>query len=260
MSRGTSRPGPGQPSRDDVQHWWDAALNLFYPPICCGCGRKTARPEFCPRCRHDIDMPCSPLCQICGIPFRTQGGADHTCGRCRARHPRFERARACAVYDAADDVAHPLKAVLQRYKYSRDVSLAPALAQLIFERNPLPVTAYDVIMPVPLHLARLRWRGFNQAQYLAHHLARAGRVPMDALSLERARPTRPQVQLNESERRRNVAGAFRVARPQAVARRRILLIDDVYTTGATADECSRVLRRAGALSIDVLVLARAVMH
>jgi ComF family protein len=115
-------------------------------------------------------------------------------------------------------------------------------------------------MPVPLHVSRLRWRGFNQAQLLATPLARQAGVPLDALSLERIRHTRPQVELTEAERRRNVAHAFRVTRPGRVHRRRILLVDDVYTTGATVDECSRELKRAGAASVDVLVLARAVLH
>jgi ComF family protein len=157
-------------------------------------------------------------------------------------------------------VTHPLKSVLQRYKYNPDVGLARPLAALVAERCPLPLAAYDVIMPVPLHVKRLRWRGFNQAQLLAHALARTGRVAIDALSLQRVRPTLPQVRLNEAERRRNVARAFGVARPERVRSRHILLIDDVYTTGATVEECSQALFKAGAAGVDVLVLARAVLH
>jgi ComF family protein len=152
----------------------------------------------------------------------------------------------------------PLKMVLQRYKYSRDVSLARPLGALLAERAPLPIGDYDVLMPVPLHIDRLRWRGFNQALLLAHRLA--GGVAVDAMSLQRVRPTVPQVELTETERRRNVAGAFRVARPDRVRGRRILLVDDVYTTGATVDECSRALLRAAARAVDVLVLARAVLQ
>lgn len=152
----------------------------------------------------------------------------------------------------------PLKAVLQRYKYNRDVSLAPVLGALLRQRAPLSPSAYDVIIPVPLHISRLRWRGFNQAQLLAQHVADGSAI--DPYSLTRVRPTRPQVDLHESERRRNVAGAFRVTRPQRIDGQRILLIDDVYTTGATVDECSYALLRAGARSVDVLVLARAVLH
>ena len=179
---------------------------------------------------------------------------------CLQHPPHFHCARACTIYDAAERSGHPLKAVLQQYKYNRDVWLAGPLGALLLERAPLGIDGYDVMMPVPLHLQRLRWRGFNQAQLLARPLARAAGVPLDPYSLQRVRPTRPQVELDEKERRRNVAGAFRVSRPKAVAGHRILLVDDVYTTGATVDECSRVLLRAGARSVDVLALARAVLH
>ena len=124
----------------------------------------------------------------------------------------------------------------------------------------MALTEYDLIVPVPLHLHRLRWRGFNQAQFLAHALARDVGVPVDALSLRRVRATHPQVQLNEGERRRNVRHAFRVTRPRRVRGQRVLLFDDVYTTGATVEECSRALLQAGAAGVDVLVLARAVLR
>jgi ComF family protein len=246
-----------------MQRFWEASLNLLYPPTCCGCGSPAASPGFCSTCRVAIETPQSPLCLVCGIPYPTAGvaaGVDHLCGRCLGRHPRFGRARACATYDAADTIHHPLKSVLQRYKYTPDISLAPSLAALVVERCPLSATAYDVIMPVPLHVTRLRWRGFNQAQFLAHALARKSCVPIDALSLRRLRATLPQVELNETQRRRNVARAFGVVRPARVRARRILLVDDVYTTGATVDECSQALLKAGATSVDVLVLARAVLH
>ena len=243
-----------------VRQLWDGFLNLLFPATCCGCGAAAARPGFCPRCRAAIRTPRAPLCSVCGVPFGTAAGEDHRCGRCLRRPFGFGRARACALYDAADTAQHPLKMVLQRYKYNREVGLALPLAQLLSERCPVPVGAYEVIMPVPLHVARLRWRGFNQAQLLLKPLARRSGVRVDALSLERVRPTRPQVELTETERRRNVTKAFRVTRPERVRGRRILLVDDVYTTGATVDECSRTLRRAGAATVDVLVLARAVLQ
>jgi ComF family protein len=243
-----------------VGQLWELVLNLLYPPQCCACGQATDRPEFCRRCCAQIEAPHTPLCSICGVPFRTHGDTDHPCSRCLDRPPRFRRARACAIYDAADSVTHPLKTVLQRYKYGRDVTLVRPLARLLTERSPLVLADYDLIVPVPLHLDRLRWRGFNQSQFLAHALARGSGIRVDAFSLQRMHATRPQVQLREADRRHNVRHAFRVARPGHVHGRRLLLVDDVYTTGATADECSRVLRRAGARSVDVLVLARAVLH
>jgi ComF family protein len=245
-----------------MRQWWNAALSLLYPARCYSCGRPADRPRFCRTCHAAIAMPQAPLCTICGMPFQTRDGADHPCARCLARPPRFGRARACALYDARATTLHaptdPLKALLQRYKYHRDPGLAPTLGALLAQRAPLAPAAYDLIIPVPLHISRLRWRGFNQAQLLAQPFAKAR--PIDPFSLARVRATRPQVDLHESERRRNVAGAFRVTRPERIEGQRILLIDDVFTTGATVDECSDVLRLAGAHSVDVLVLARAVQH
>ncbi len=243
-----------------MRQLWESFLNLLYPATCYSCGQPTERPEFCHPCRARIQTPRSPWCPTCGVPFQTAGGADHPCGRCLVRAPHFGRARACTIYDAAGTADDPLKSVLQRYKYNPDVSLARPLRVLLMERSPLAVDTYDVVMPVPLHPQRLRWRGFNQAQLLARPLARAAGVALDCFSLQRVRPTRPQVELDETERRRNVARAFQVVRPQRVDGKRVLLVDDVLTTGATVEECSRVLRRAGAAAVDVLVLARAVLH
>jgi ComF family protein len=150
-----------------------------------------------------------------------------------------------------------LSRAIHRFKYGRDVSHARPLADLMTAvlRN---VSGYDAIVPVPLHLARLRWRGFNQAVLLARPIARFWRIPLEALALRRSRPTAPQVGLGEAERRRNIAGAFEIRDSAAIRRRRILLIDDVYTTGATVEECSRIVLEGGALAVDVAVVARAI--
>lgn len=141
-------------------------------------------------------------------------------------------------------------------KYGRDVSLAPLLARYLVERLPLPVD-HDVIVPVPLHRERLRWRGFNQAVPLARALGAAGDRPVDPFALVRSRATPPQVGLDAGSRRRNVRGAFVVRSADRIRGRRVLLVDDVMTTGATIDACARALRAAGARQVDALVLARA---
>lgn len=239
--------------------FWSYALDLLYPPKCPGCGSGTYQARrFCAPCADDIQPPRSPLCTVCGDPF-AGAGPDHFCNRCLTRRPTFGLARACATYAAADSHTGPLKRALQRYKYAPDASLAPMLGQLMTEHCVFDLTQYDVLIPVPLHLTRLRWRGFNQAHLLARQLARRATSPIDPFALERVRATAPQVELDDTARRRNVARAFRVPDPARVGDRRILLVDDVYTTGATADECSRTLRRAGATHVDVLVLARAVL-
>lgn len=116
----------------------------------------------------------------------------------------------------------------------------------------------DVIIPVPLHKKRLRWRGFNQSVVLAHEVARLWRIPVDAFALMRSRETPPQTQLHEDERRRNMRRAFSTNPRRSVEDKSILLIDDVYTSGATVDECSRALLRGGAREVSVLTLARTV--
>jgi ComF family protein len=163
------------------------------------------------------------------------------------------------LYAARGEPDDPLMRVLHRFKYERDVSVAPVLAAWLAHHCPLDRT-YDIVVAVPLHRKRLRWRGFNQAVLLARPQARAWGVAHDPFVLARTRHTAPQVGLDERERRRNIAGAFRVHRPTAVRQRRVLLVDDVYTTGATLEECARVLRRAGARQVDALVLSRAVLH
>lgn len=243
-----------------MRQLWEAALNVLYPPACCACAQPSVEPDFCARCRKAIVVPRAPLCARCGAPFGALADVEHACGRCLTQPPAFGRARACAIYDATQGAHDPVKSVLQRYKYNRDVGLARPLGQLLIERCPLPFVDYDVVVPVPLHLSRLRWRGFNQSSLLAAMLGRATGLVVDPLSLQRIRPTVPQVELTETERRRNVARAFRVVRPERLRGGRILLVDDVYTTGATVAECTRALCAAGVKSVDVLTLARAVLQ
>jgi ComF family protein len=138
------------------------------------------------------------------------------------------------------------------------VSVGKLLAQLAATHFPFVEEQYDVIIPVPLHLDRLRWRGFNQSLLLSRSIGRIHRIRVDPFLLERSRPTVPQTQLKESERRENVKGAFTVATPEQIQERQVLLVDDVYTSGATVAECTKALVRAGAQAVDVFTLARAV--
>ncbi len=146
--------------------------------------------------------------------------------------------------------------MLHRFKYERDVTLAAPLGEFLIANCPLPVE-HDMLVPVPMDVKRLRWRGFNQSAMLARRLGRHVGRPVPLRLLQRCRITPPQVGLGEQERRRNVAGAFAVRDPGAVRGKGILLVDDVMTTGATVDECAKVLRRAGATRVDVVLLARA---
>lgn len=229
-------------------------LEFLLPQFCRACERRIGDNGLCPECAGRARPLSSPMCPVCGVAYPGEG-ADHLCSLCLRDRPWFDRARACTVYGEDPEHPSPIAVALHHYKYGRDVTLAPSLGEFLAARRPLAVD-HDAILPVPLHLDRLRWRGFNQALLLARPLARQARVELSPRALERCRPTAPQVGLGESDRRSNLRGAFRV-RPGFDARgRAFLLVDDVMTTGATLNECARVLRRAGAARVDALVLAR----
>jgi ComF family protein len=258
-------------------------VNFFYPPRCAACNVRLgsgAVRRLCAECLAHIDRMPEAVCDVCGNlldSHRDQAqlaNGPEWCTNCRLSPPHFTRARAVVRYrhdssDAgdgagareADDAGHVVDVVpsiIRRHKYGLDQSLAHALAECLGDELPLGAADYDVIIPVPLHIGRLRWRGFNQAAMLAGAVARRMDRPLDLRTLVRVRETPAQTRQNRVERIRNLKRAFAVRRPARIASRRILLIDDVMTTGATADECARTLLAAGARRVDVLTLARAV--
>lgn len=231
------------------------AADFVFPPVCAGCERRSAAPGFCDACQRDIAARRCASCPTCGRALRS--GGDHPCQRCIERPPPFASVWACATYSRVEAEA-PLARAIRRLKYDRDVSYARPLGELMAALVTGAADCdHDAIVPVPLHRDRLRWRGFNQAVVIARPLARRRHRRLDAMALRRVRPTPPQVGLDEGERRRNIAGAFALRPATDVAGKKLLLVDDVYTTGATLEECARVLLRGGALRVDVAVLARA---
>jgi len=241
-----------------VQKLISVVMSLLYPHRCPGCQVFIQSDEhFCHGCFPFVQAITAPLCLRCGIPFPTDAGPDHECGGCLATPPPFRRARAWAYYHYGDTPQQPVSEAIQQFKYHRNLSVGKLLAQLAATHFPFTDETYDVIIPVPLHISRLRWRGFNQALLLSRAIGRTHRVPVDPFILERSRPTVPQTQLKERERRENVKGAFTVTVPERIQDRRVLLVDDVYTSGATVAECSKALSRAGAQAVDVFTLARA---
>jgi ComF family protein len=239
-------------------------LNFLYPPRCAACGAGLpidTRRRVCAPCLAAVEPLRPPLCRACGAPLHA-GVEDERCDHCRAAPPAFDSARAIARYrsgadGSGSDGSSTVAALLRRHKYGLDQSLGRALAEFLDAAPALDPDAYDVVIPVPLHRTRLRWRGFNQAALLGAALARQLDCPLDVATLARIRSTASQTERDRAQRARNVRDAFAVRRPSRVAGRRVLLVDDVMTTGATADECARVLRAAGARRIDVLTLARA---
>ncbi len=179
------------------------------------------------------------------------------CAHCLKLPPAFARARSLARYRPSDeDKRDTLPSLIRRHKYGLDQALGRAIAEFIGPELPFSSDDCDLVIPVPLHRRRLWWRGFNQAALLAAEVARRLGRPLDLRSLVRTRATVSQTTRNRDERRRNVRGAFVVRRPHRVANRRIVLVDDVMTTGATADECARALLAASASRVEVFTLAR----
>ena len=237
-------------------------VDWLYPPCCRACGGRIGGRDseyFCSACWSDLRLVSHPLCSICGRPFLDTSGDDHRCGGCLTRTPRFSSARAWACYPREDIADDPLRQVVQKFKYGRKVSLGKPLGRLMAQgcQEYLSQRQVDLIIPVPLHPKRLRWRGFNQSVLLARQVSRAYGLPMDPFIVVRHKETSPQTQLSEEERRKNVRGAFSL-RSAALKGKGVLLVDDVYTSGATVNECSRVLKQGGAKEIHVLTLARAI--
>ena len=192
----------------------------------------------------------SPLCTCCGLIFKGREGKDHLCGDCLASERPFGMARAAGVYDQS------LMAVIHAYKYDGRVILAEPLSKLltaVYARHWQRRTV-DIVLPVPLHPARLRKRGFNQAWLLVKSWGDF--VVRDLL--QRTRRTPSQTGLERRERLRNVKGAFSIKDPASVENKHVLLVDDVYTTGATVQACARILNKCGAAQVDVLTVGRAV--
>lgn len=234
-------------------------LDFVLPPRCRVCDASTTHapvPWVCPACWLDIAYITTSICYQCGQPLAAPpegiASAMHRCGACLQHPPPFERARAVGLYRGV------LQHVIHAMKYQRIYALLRPLADLLQSQfhdhwgDALP----DLLVPMPLHRRRLRQREFDQACVLALELSRRLGIPLGADALVRHRYTRSQVGLSAAARRRNVRGAFRLCRAQRCQGKRILLIDDVLTTGATAWECAHLLARAGAARVDIYTLAR----
>lgn len=221
--------------------------------------QRVASPYICPDCLTVFEPMVSPLCRRCGVMFGSRIGEDHLCGDCLQHPGHFRRARSVGAYDGA------LMALIHHFKYRACLVLDDPLARLLqqtFVRH-WQLGEIDLVVPVPLHGRRLRQRGFNQAQMLVRAWAKLDDGCMTGVHFARSRdvmirfrPTDPQTGLGKKERRRNIRGAFKVVDHHRVAGMRILLVDDVFTTGATADEAARELKKCGADCVDVLTVAR----
>jgi ComF family protein len=231
--------------------------DLIFPPRCITCDDPLEQHgplPFCPSCLDGIRFIRSPLCPRCGVPFPVQEREDHLCGDCLTEKKPYAVARSVGRYEDT------LLTAIDRFKYRGRAGIGLILGGIMADVAGMiwDMKVFERIVPVPLHRKRLRDRGFNQAAILARELAKRFDIPLDITSLRREVFTPPQVGLDRAKRSANVHGAFSARHPQKIAGRRILLVDDVHTTGSTLAECSRVLIRAKAESVAVLTLARAI--
>lgn len=240
--------------------WSEAFLSLFYGDVCEGCKerRATAREGYvCVACRASVKFVQPPFCQCCGAVFAGAITSAFECANCRDLELAFSHARAVALAEGV------LLDVLHRYKYESGLWVEPFLSQLFAEHAGPLVKAggWDLIVPVPLHPRREKEREFNQAEVLGDALSKASGVAFEANLLQRVVDTRTQTRLSRSERQENVRRAFRFkGTKEHVKGKRIIVVDDVLTTGATANGCARLLRQNGAQDVCVWTLARSRLH
>ena len=231
-----------------------AALDTLYPPTCLACRAATdAHGALCPRCWSAMRFIDRPYCERLGTPFEQDLGEGLISPQAMADPPVFARARAVARFEDG-----PARKLVHRLKYSDRAELARPIGRWMARAGADILADADCLAPVPLHPLRLWRRRFNQAAMLAREVSRATGKPCAVGALLRVKATHSQVGLSRAQRAENVQGAFKVADGAAVKGLNVVLVDDVLTSGATANAASRALVRAGAKRVDVLVFARVV--
>ena len=233
-------------------------LHTIFPTQCAACDDSLwddPIPFFCRHCWSRITPIPPPSCPRCARPFPSptslSHSPDHVCGACRKHPPAYHQAWTPYAYQS------PLKEAIGLLKYKGKTQLAPSLGQLMARTGPL-ATTIDAIVAVPLHPDRLREREFNQSLLLARYLGRQWKLPVLTNLLIRTKPTRPQTSLTRRERLKNLRRCFVVTSPSVIEGKHLLVVDDVFTTGTTVNECAKTLRKAGAQSVYVQTLARIV--
>jgi len=230
-----------------------SALEILFPNFCTICGSRLVPQKtesICGKCYSEIRYVLPPICRICGIEVHGEKKRENLCGDCLRREPFFSLARSLVRYNP------PVQHLVHKLKYGKDSSVIDGLAEIIASCDLKLYFDCDCIIPVPLHPKRLRKRGFNQAVVLAKLFFPDKRELLKLDLLARVIDTRPQTKLNGIERRKNLSGAFRINSGRSIERQKVCLVDDVFTTGTTVNECSKILRLQGATEVNVLTFAR----
>jgi ComF family protein len=227
-----------------------AVFELLFPTCCLACKtqlRSSRPPLLCKVCRAKISLISKPFCSCCGAPNMEQH-----CRNCQEHSFAFDQARSLFLYQE-----EPIKSLILQLKFGRSlVGLSTFAALQQKDEAAALFQEPDLILPVPLHISRLRWRGFNQSLLVTETFFPTWKRKIHPDLLRRHRATVPQTRLDGAARRSNLAGAFSLCEPKAVQGRRVLLSDDVFTTGSTLHECAQVLRQAGAQEISAFTVAR----
>lgn len=230
-----------------------ALADLLFPPLCMSCRAPVGQEGLCAACWSGITFLDGPACACCGLPFPVALEGENICAACLARQPAFDTARAIMAYDDKS------RGAILALKHADRLELVPGFARWLARSGQGMLGGCDMIVPVPLHRFRLWQRRYNQSAELARRLMNGRDITADPFALVRTRVTPSQGAMASAKaRRRNVQRAFRVPDPARVHGRHVLLLDDVLTTGATAEACARALKRAGAAGVHVLALARVV--
>ncbi|MBA3581396.1 MAG: ComF family protein [Gammaproteobacteria bacterium] len=224
--------------------------HCYWPGHCVFCGQTsdTAR-DCCAACAQDLPL-LQNACTACALPLNGPFASGVLCGACQKKHPIFDSAHAAWIYE------EPVRSAIHRFKYDKQLAMGRALSELWLQQcTSISYQNIDALIPVPLHHSRERPRGFNQAALIAYDLAKHWRLPVLRASCQRIKATTEQKDLSAKQRRSNVRGAFKI---KGVIPKRVAIVDDVMTSGSTANELARVLKRAGAQHVEVWALARAV--
>lgn len=231
----------------------DYVMNLLFPPTCPGCGDFVEKSgTICARCWQQLHFITKPYCPVMGTPFAYDMGDGFLSGEALASPPPFKRARSAVAHFGL------ARTLVTRLKYGDRTDLAPSMAEWMVVAGKELIESADVIVPIPLHFRRFLKRTYNQAAELSRYIAKSSGKPLQPSVLQRVKNTRQQVGLGAKARHRNVIGAFRIPHQQKakIKDKHILLVDDVFTTGATVRSASSVLLRGGAATVDVLTFSR----
>jgi len=238
-----------------LKPWLHQGLGLFYPEVCqlCHAEPATAKDGFVgPQCWSQVRFIRPPFCERCGLPFEGDLTTKFECTNCLEMKLHFSSARSAVVAKTV------VLEAIHRFKYSRALWFEPFLADLL-QREAAPIlrdAGWDYIVPVPLHPLKQREREFNQAELLGHHLSVATHIPLNTRLIQRITATATQTRLKRDQRAANMNGAFALCKNASPSGKKVVLLDDVFTTGATTNACAKVLRQAGAAEVCVWTVAR----